>query len=271
MIDQYQEYLQKRGLSANTIKAYTSDVTDFIKWGHSHGIDPLYAPTSSTTDYLRQLRAEGAHSNATINRRAVALRRLGLMMNAVVLADYKLPPVPAGKAHPLPNLMDDVRAMLAVSKGDARIAIALCGFAGLRVSEARELMLGDIAFMGDQEITVRGKGGKVRYVPIAPELLSILHTHVTTTISPWEATTLLIDMTDRGIRAAITRAGEVAGIPRPVASHDLRMTFGTVVYEKTQDLRVVQELLGHEDPKTTARYTGITEARKREAVKAALP
>ena len=48
------------------------------------------------------------------------------------------------------------------------------------------------------------------------------------------------------------------------------MTFGTVVYDKTKDLRVTQELLGHASPNTTERYTGISEETKQQAILAAV-
>ena len=260
-LDEFDKQLVREGLSDNTRRAYRADVLGFINsCGPFGDISP-----ESVLVYLNDIRK--TVSNATLSRKATALRKF--FMDDPSLRTYKCPPVPPGKAHPLPGLMDDVRKMIACSRGQHRVAISLCGFAGLRVNEARELRMGDVDSQ-NAEITVRGKGGKVRYVPLAPELQNILADYLREQHMIWSPPDPWIVLTDRGIRGAITRAGARAGIDRPVSSHDLRMTFGSVVYDKTKDLRVTQELLGHSSSQTTERYTGISEATKVAAVKAAL-
>jgi site-specific recombinase XerD len=62
-------------------------------------------------------------------------------------------------------------------------------------------------------------------------------------------------MSNRGARSAITRTAARAGIVGTISSHQLRKTFATHVYETTgNNLRLVQQLLGHSDPKVTAHY-----------------
>jgi Site-specific recombinase XerD len=260
-LDKFRTTLEQEGKSERTVKAYVSDVETFLHW--QSGQEEHWDTPSMFLIHDKNV------GPATIGRRRSSLKAYyRIVHDTDPLMRYKAPPPPPGKAHPLPNLMDDVRAMLDVSKRQARVAIALCGFAGLRIDEARTLRPNDINLM-DDELTVLGKGGKTRYVPIAPELRVILTDH----LAAWSINRIddpILTMTDRGVRSAITRAGEKAGISRPVSSHDLRMTFGTVVYDKTKDLRVTQELLGHADPRTTERYTGITEASKRNAVKVAM-
>ena len=65
-------------------------------------------------------------------------------------------------------------------------------------------------------------------------------------------------MGDRSARALITRLGERAGLRRAIASHDLRATFATEVYNRTRDMRLVQELLGHSRLSTTQKYTQVS-------------
>ena len=242
--------LTAEGLSSNTRRAYLADIDGYLQWTGSD--DP---PRTSAPDYLNWLRSE-RYANATINRKATALRKF----YGDVLEKYKLPPAPNGEPHPLPELMKDVRKMLAVTTGEVHLAIALMGFAGLRVSETLALDWPDIT---DDEIVVYGKGSKIRRVPLAPELRHALAAHY--------PSARLITMSERGLRKAVTVAGEKALIDRPVSSHDLRMTFGTVVYNYCKDIRVVQELLGHASSKTTERYTGVTQAAKSAAVTGAMP
>ena len=155
--------------------------------------------------------------------------------------------------------------MLAVTSGEVHLAIALMGFGGLRISETLTLRWSDI---GDEEIVVHGKGSKIRRVPLAPELGYAVTCFQGDEPPPPNA--CVLTMSERGLRKAVTVAGERARIGRAVSSHDLRMTFGTVVYNYCKDLRVVQELLGHASSKTTERYTGVTQAAKSTAVTGAL-
>jgi len=64
----------------------------------------------------------------------------------------------------------------------------------------------------------------------------------------------------------ITLLGERAGLSRPIASHDLRATFGTAVFNKTGNLRTAQELLGHSSSATTEIYTGVDLKQMRDGV-----
>jgi site-specific recombinase XerD len=266
MVLEYRAHLLAEGASENTVRAYVSDLRAFLIWGWESTSQEDWEALAS--HWLNAERARGVGA-ATLNRRATALRRwFETTRGTAPLAKYKCPPAPPGEAHPLPNLLVDVRKMIEVTDNhEVKLAIALMGFAGLRVSEARTIQWSWLRKNGDDwSIRVIGKGGKERTVPVAPELLALID--VADPTFPYEGR--MIKMTDRGIRSAVTRAGEQAEIGRPVASHDLRMTFGTVVYNLTKDLRVTQELMGHSSSKTTERYTGVTEAAKIAAVQGAM-
>ena len=254
----FNDALTAEGLSDNTRRAYIADIRGYLQWANVP--DP---PRTAASDYLNALRQDRL-ANSTINRKATALRKF----YGDALEKYKLPPAPNGEPHPLPDLMKDVRRMLHVTTGEVRLAIALMGFGGLRVSETLALRWVDIT---DDEITVYGKGSKIRRVPVAPELAAAVTRSLGNQLPPLGAHDRLIHMSERGLRKAVTLAGSRAGIGRPVASHDLRMTFGTVVYNFCKDLRVVQELLGHASSKTTERYTGVTQAARSAAVTGAMP
>jgi integrase/recombinase XerD len=109
-------------------------------------------------------------------------------------------------------------------------------------------------------LTVYGKGNKVRHVPISDRAWLELLPRV---IEVWGTEDPLVPCHERNARAAITRAGTRVGID--LASHDMRMTFGTEAFRKS-NIRVTQRLLGHSSVETTQLYTGVTEEEERAAV-----
>lgn len=115
----------------------------------------------------------------------------------------------------------------------------------------------------DMMLRVRGKGDKERIVPISPRAWdAISDAYVRAMVGDKK----LIHYEDRSARKAITNLGRKAGLCRPIASHDLRATFATEVYNKTLNQRVVQELLGHANGKTTEIYIGVNKYEMIQAV-----
>lgn len=141
--------------------------------------------------------------------------------------------------------------------------LAMNGLMGLRIDEC--INITPVHFDTDNmTLTVRGKGDKTRVIPISDRAWKYLVDQYTycVQIDPGQR---LVPYSNRGARAAISRHGRNAGLSRHVASHDLRATALTASYEKTKDLRAVQELAGHADPKTTMIYTGVSMTAMREA------
>ncbi len=158
--------------------------------------------------------------------------------------------------------MDGVRRMIEVAPTeDMKVIVALCGFAGLRISEALGLQPSNIDFQTNT-ISVRGKGDKTRTVPMSAELRLILAPIVIRRLGQ----PVLVSMADRVARERVTKLGVQAGLAHAVSSHHLRATFATTLMESTHDLRLVQELLGHSSSRTTEAYTEVTMDRQRTAV-----
>jgi integrase/recombinase XerD len=141
--------------------------------------------------------------------------------------------------------------------------VALCGLCGLRVSEAISLEVTDVNVQ-DLTLLIRGKGDKERTVPISSRAWTHMNMALVDAFStedhrlcPWE---------NRAARAVVTRLGRKASLTRSIASHDLRATFATEALSRTNDLRAVQEVLGHENVTTTQIYTLIEMQKMRNVV-----
>lgn len=142
-------------------------------------------------------------------------------------------------------------------------ALALTTYAtGLRVFEACGLEVGDIDSKR-MVIRIRGKGGKERYVPMTPTLLTTLRRY-------WKACrprgALLFPgrgvqraISANTVRNALDEARVEAGIVKRVTPHVLRHTFATHMFELGGDMRTIQVVLGHSSMRTTERYVQVSQ------------
>lgn len=176
-----------------------------------------------------------------------------------VLSDYIAPKPAPTVPHPLKGGMEDVWKMYETAASiSVKRLIVLQGFFALRVSEAREV----IPTHFDQvnfELTVRGKGDKIRNLPyslITYGLLGDLNLTENT----------LVNMNDSGARNAIHATAKQSGIGYDVSSHDLRATCLTDLYERTKDIRLVAEFAGHANINQTMVYIRTNRNAMREAV-----
>lgn len=190
-------------------------------------------------------------------RRATSLRALASFLDEKILDGYKLPSAGQGRPHPLSGGMVDVEAMLAACDGDDELAmVALCSYAGLRISEARsitpKLATGGV-------LTVLGKGYKMRRVPVSPKLAEILAGIEREPGQPY------VGLTDDAARGRWRRIAARAGVSS-TGTHDGRATLATELLDKTGNLRLVQEVLGHSSVATTQVYTRVTESQIAEAI-----
>lgn len=143
-----------------------------------------------------------------------------------------------------------------------RALMALTGLMGLRVSEAVSVRPANIN-LTTMMLTVRGKGDKTRVVPIS----DVAWTHMVHAYKvALDQGKTLVDRSERGARASITRHGKRAGLSAHVKSHDMRATLATAAFAATRNVRAVQEILGHANITTTQVYTEVTDDDMRKAL-----
>jgi integrase/recombinase XerD len=270
MVHPFGQSLIANGRSQATASAYTSDVRKFVNWIEVNHLGTVENFDTLAAAYINAER-EGEHNRNTVLRYMSSirafynfLRSTGMELPEPFVA-YKGPKPVRASSHPLPGLMVDVDAMvLAAYRPHHKVLIALCGYAGLRVSEARSICPRSLFMDGEANwwLAIHGKGGVYREVPVSDQLLRVLadYGHASGPDVPY------VDIKDRAARQAIKGVARRAGITRDVSSHDLRHTFGTTVYSRTKDLRVTQDLMGHASSATTEGYTKVSQGAKLGAI-----
>ncbi len=136
---------------------------------------------------------------------------------------------------------------------------------GLRVSELCSLSRDHINEAKSGEISIRGKGGKIRVVFISDTAQKALKEYLSKRVDVDEA---LFPLTPRSIERIVKYYAIKAGISKKVTPHILRHCFATDLLSNGADLRSVQSLLGHSSITTTQIYTHVTDKQLREIHKA---
>ncbi|HPN91072.1 MAG TPA: tyrosine-type recombinase/integrase, partial [Bacilli bacterium] len=151
---------------------------------------------------------------------------------------------------------------------------------GLRVSELLTLKLSNL-HLTSKIIKIMGKGSKERIVPVNDYAIKLLRDYIVNTRpklikSAKDPGYLFLNnrgqaMTRQGFFKILRTACQEAGITKEVSPHTLRHSFATHLLEAGTDLRLIQELLGHEDIATTQIYTHLNMKKIKEIYQEAHP
>ncbi len=265
--------------SPHTVSAYLSDVNLFIEWV---GRQSIVTPDVVTKDVVRQyigFLTTMKMAKRTTGRKLAALRRYfgWLARNQQISVDPTIGVRTPSDTGRLPKVLtnEQLGALLHTDDTDQpdwKIArdtavIELLYGSGLRVSELCSLDIDSIN-VKQLAVSVRGKGGKERRVPVGePSLVALkqwvaLRSEVVT-----NASTVALFVNSRGTRLGTRDVRRIidARSLAPTHPHALRHTYATHLLDNGADLRAVQELLGHADVATTQRYTHVSKERLKSA------
>ncbi len=186
-------------------------------------------------------------------------------------------PATAVKAYRQALVEAGLRLLAAVPRTDTvsalrdRALLALLALQGLRTVEITRANVEDLYSGEPVVLRVRGKT-RDRLLPLRPDLTAVLQAYLAArgvVASDAAGTPLLTAvghragghrLSRRGVRYVVDGYLRQAGLKRPgVSDHALRHTAATLAYKYTRDLRAVQHMLGHADPRTTARYAHLVE------------
>ena len=172
-----------------------------------------------------------------------------------------LPPIRQPRAVPRPCPDAHVIDALRACPPHLQLAIELMACCGLRRAEVATLRAEDCQAVGQGwELRVKGKGGHTRLVPIPAHLARRVSGAGGWVFPGGQGGHISPGWLGKQINRAL---------PGPWTCHKLRHRFATVAYQAGNDLRAVQELLGHASPATTQLYTLVVDARRAEAAQAA--
>ena len=263
----YNYYLKvERGLSPNTVKAYTADIEGFYEFLRHRGVTLRDASSSDISDYIISV-------SDYLSKRSQArlLSSLNSFFDYLVSeGERKDNPSSAvdspklGKYLPVVLSVEEVRAILKAAPNERNRAIleVLYG-CGLRVSEVCSLKISEV-YLKDMFVKVMGKGSKERLVPMAPSTASAIMDYLS--VRPESDAgcedVLFLNRFGRALsRVAVFKMVKsvalVAGVDKNLSPHTFRHSFATHLVENGADLRVVQEMLGHESILTTEIYTHV--------------
>src|SRR2546429_324820 len=285
----------ERGAAQNTLQAYRRDLEDFLAFLEHRAKSLAAVAPAEIGAYLRVMSETGL-APASRARRLSAIRQLFkfLVAEGVMAEDPVLGFAGPKQGRPLPKtlsvaevdrLIETARLRTQRTGGRDRVrALRLHALietlyaTGLRVTELVTLPRSVLAGDG-RVLTVKGKGGRERIVPLTPAARAALDRYLNVGregdgLAPMLTTKWLF--ASRGAEGHLTRQrlgqdlkelAEEAGLdPDRVSPHVLRHAFASHLLDRGADLRSVQQLLGHADISTTQIYTHVLEERLKKLV-----
>lgn len=260
----YIDQLKLKGYSPNTIRCYTTEFSQLLKTLKSYPVNQL------STDKLR------GYFLYCINTLKLSENMIHSRMNAIkfyfeqVLNNEKFfMDIPRPKKPSLlPKALSthDIKKMLGtIANQKHELLLKMTYGMGLRVSELVNLKITDIDSKRMQVLISQSKGKKDRYVNLPESVLDLLRKYYL----QYKPKYYLFEgqyggqYSVRSVQAVFKKAMQKAKINKKIGVHSLRHSYATHLIEQGTDIRFVQELLGHNDIKTTMVYTGLTDQTKR--------
>lgn len=291
LVEDFLQYLRnERGQSELTQRTYADLLRKFTGWAAKRSLKKWEdVQFSDLTDFLKYEQQRPLESKVKDLDRRLSTSSLYLEI-AALRAFYrfceseKLLPVNLAENLSLPRRWQRLPKSLTLAEIDQLLEpvvpltpASLCDQAILELAYASGLRLSELCHIRLEQlhleagfVSVIGKGNKERVVPLGRKAAAALQTYLETGRPKLltRKSTGAVFLTRRGTAFSLVtlwrrvkRRVRQAGIPRNVTPHMLRHSFATHLLEHGADLRVIQELLGHESISTTEIYTHVTGSR----------
>jgi site-specific recombinase XerD len=267
--------------SPQTIRTYNTEIRMFVAFLVGELGRSLNEVTVEDLSLYRE-RLLKAYAPATAAKKLAALRRF--LTFAYMGGVTKINPEalrffaksPKVGQDPSYNVLtvEELGRMLSVARATSMrdyVLLAVLAGAGLREAEVVGLRVGDFREAGGEEgqvfLRIMGKGAKIRAVPVSPDLWRLVQRHILLSgrslTSHSDARKPLFTsregggdkpLTTRAVRYIVKKYANAAGITKAISPHSIRHTVGTNMAVNEAPLLIIQQFLGHSDPKTTMRY-----------------
>ena len=277
-ISDFDYYLQSMRKSKNTISAYISDLNQYAEFLHRYEhIDEVdKIEREDIIKYIDSLKRKNL-SKQSIARKIIAIKDFHKYLseeNNIKNPAEMIDRPKTDKTLPVVLTVDEVEAMINSIDGDDPISLRnkammeLLYGCGLRISELLSLKITDI-HLKEAYLVIIGKGNKERMVPVGEMAILAVRRYVDKgwlDLTPKNGNLLFYNyqkkpLSRQSVFKFIKKLAEDNGITKETSPHTLRHSFATHLLEGGTDLRVVQELLGHEDIATTQIYTHIDKSK----------
>lgn len=278
MKDEVEDFLEYaatiRALSVNTVKSYRTDLEDYRAFLEEWGLSVRDCTRSEAVSYTESLMQR--FSERSVLRKLTALRTFYGYLRRKGLAEkdpFETISLRMNE-HALPAVLteQEVARLLAVPREDFlderdHMLFLLLYNTGMRISEALSVDTGDIDY-GRRRILIRGKGGKERFVFFSPSTSVELKAYTELRARWCGSQDGPLFLGKQGKRLPLSTAHIIfgkyrtkLGLDKEFTPHTLRHSFATHLMDRGADLRLVQQLLGHESISTTQIYTHVSKAK----------
>ena len=295
LIAKFEEYLYViKNYSNYTVNGYVKDVCDFAKFirDNKFAARLVDVKRSKTCHYYVSELVRKGYVARSINRKISSLRTFYnyLLKEGLIDFNYFTEIENVKTPKKLPSFVDDSDMLTILDSIDTktdlgnrtRIILELLYATGMRVSELCSLEVKQLNFYNNT-IKVNGKGKKDRIVVLYDGIADALKYYVDFTRSNLlsvsgaeEIRNVFINykgtaLTPRGVRKIINSVIDNCAINKHVSPHMIRHSFATSLLNNGADLRIVQELLGHENLQTTQIYTHVSTENIKKAFESSFP
>ncbi len=294
-IDDFKDYLLiEKNYADNTITSYLRDIHDFQSFIKNEELanDLLDVTRERLGRHFLSYLDTKKYTKKSIARKISSLRTFydylikNKHIDVNIFTNLETPKIP----KKLPQIIDDDEIEMLFKSIDRYhhlgfrnyVILDLLFSCGLRASELTGMTIKDIQ-LDREQILIHGKGSKDRYVPLHDKLISDLKQYLTyirpillSKGSMSHDTHVFINykgtnLTVRGLQVILKKIIKDSGETFKIHPHMLRHAFATTLLNHGADLRVVQELLGHEHLKSTQIYTHVSSEVLKEKYKTTHP
>ena len=256
----YIEEIQLKGYSQKTLITYRNEFGTFLCYLKT--TDAQSVGVAEIRTYILYCLNELKLTEATVHSRINAIK---FFYEQLMKQERFMIAIPRPKKPlQLPKTMHqaDVKKLFEVTKNlKHNTMLKLCYGTGLRVSEIVNIKIKDVDSKNMQVFIAKAKGKKDRYANLPESLLAQLREY----FMEYKPTEYLFEgqyggaYSSRSVQQVFKNALLNAKVNKDVGVHSLRHSFATHLLENGTDIRFIQDILGHNDIRTTLIYTNVTD------------